>query len=102
MPELPEVETIIQELNDSHLLGSCILRAEVFWHRSIGTPAVHQFLHCIKNQKIVKIIRKGKYIIFHLSDGYLVVHLRMTGLSCLHRCIRLILIFLFHAFNIPM
>ena len=79
MPELPEVETIVLELNESHLVGKKILRAEVFWNRTIATPAVHQFLQTIEHQKILKITRQGKYIVFHLSGGYLLVHLRMTG-----------------------
>lgn len=79
MPELPEVETIVRELNDSNILGKKILKAEVSWNRTIATPSVDQFLEKIKNQKILKITRLGKYIAFHLSLGYLLVHLRMTG-----------------------
>lgn len=79
MPELPEVETIVLEMNESHLIGKKILWAEVFWQRTIGTPSVPQFLQTIEHQKILKITRQGKYIVFHLSEGYLLVHLRMTG-----------------------
>lgn len=79
MPELPEVETIVLELNQSHLTGKNILQGAVFWDRTIGIPTVDQFLQTIKNQKILKIHRLGKYIVFHLSTGYLLVHLRMTG-----------------------
>lgn len=79
MPELPEVETIVQELNESHLIGKKFLRATVYWNRTISTPAIHQFLETIQRQNILTIYRHGKYIIFHLSEGYLLVHLRMTG-----------------------
>lgn len=79
MPELPEVETIVQELNQSHLAGKNILQAEIFWNRTIATPTIQQFLQIIQKQKILKICRQGKYIVFHLSEGYLLVHLRMTG-----------------------
>lgn len=79
MPELPEVEIIVQELNASHLIGKKILKAEVFWNRTIATPSVRQFLKEIEGQDMLKIIRQGKYIVFHLSDGYLLIHLRMTG-----------------------
>lgn len=79
MPELPEVETIVLELIESQLIGKKILRAEVFWNRTIATPEFQQFLQAIEHQKILKMTRQGKYIIFHLSGGYLVVHLRMTG-----------------------
>lgn len=79
MPELPEVETIVLELKQSKLVGKKILQGEVFWNRTITTPLVDQFLHTIKNQTILNIHRQGKYIIFHLSAAYLLVHLRMTG-----------------------
>ncbi len=79
MPELPEVETIVTELNESHLLGKKILRAAVFWNPTIDTLSACQFSQAIKDQKIIRISRQGKYIVFHLSEGYLLVHLRMTG-----------------------
>ena len=79
MPELPEVETIVRELNESHLADKKILDVTVFWNRTIAVPAVDQFLKTIKQQKILKIQRLGKYIVFQLSEGYLLVHLRMTG-----------------------
>lgn len=79
MPELPEVETIVLELNQSHLAGKKILRGEVFWNNTIETPSVNKFLQTLKHQKIIKIYRQGKYIVFHLSEAYLLVHLRMTG-----------------------
>lgn len=79
MPELPEVETIVRELNQSHLVGKKILQGAVFWDRTIAIPSVDQFLQTIKNQTILKIHRQGKYIVFHLSAAYLLVHLRMTG-----------------------
>jgi formamidopyrimidine-DNA glycosylase len=79
MPELPEVETIVLELNASHLVGKTILKGEVFWNRTITLPQVDEFLQTIKGQQILKITRQGKHIIFHLSEGYLIVHLRMTG-----------------------
>lgn len=79
MPELPEVETIVLELNESNLIGRKILKVEVFWDRTIKTPTIHEFLQTIQKQQILKITRQGKYIVFHLSGGFLLVHLRMTG-----------------------
>lgn len=79
MPELPEVATIVKELNHSRLVGKKILRAEVFWNPTIETPELDAFLEAIQKQQILSIDRLGKYIVFHLSDAYLLVHLRMTG-----------------------
>lgn len=79
MPELPEVETIVRELNEVGLIGLQILRADIFWNRSIGFPTPEIFLKQICGQKIRQISRRGKYIVFTLSQGTLLVHLRMTG-----------------------
>lgn len=79
MPELPEVETIVRELNASHLIHKKIVKAEVFWERTVATPSASQFLQEIEQQEVIQITRLGKYIVFQLSRGYLFVHLRMTG-----------------------
>lgn len=79
MPELPEVETIVQELNQHRLVGLRIEKSEIFWDRTVAIPTVDQFLERIKNQQILRIVRQGKYIVFYLSEGFLLVHLRMTG-----------------------
>ncbi len=79
MPELPEVETIVRELNQSNLVGKKILKADIFWPRTVATPSVPKFLQAIENQEILKVFRQGKYIVFQLSRGFLLIHLRMTG-----------------------
>lgn len=79
MPELPEVETIVRELGESNLIGLAIQNAMVHWPRSLARPDPATFCYQIKGQKIVNIIRRGKYLLFTLSQDYLIVHLRMTG-----------------------
>ena len=79
MPELPEVETIVRELRQEHLIGLKIVRATILWSRSIQTPDPDSFCQQIASQKISDITRRGKYIVFTLSKGILLVHLRMTG-----------------------
>lgn len=79
MPELPEVETIVRELCASHVVGSKIKNVIVFWPRTIAMPAVADLCSRLSNQVIVNISRRGKFIIFTLSEGTLLVHLRMTG-----------------------
>lgn len=80
MPELPEVETIARELRETQLIGKTIDRAVVFWERSIANLIPKQFSKEIKNKTIQNITRRGKYLVFTLSDGWtLLVHLRMTG-----------------------
>lgn len=79
MPELPEVETITRELREGGLIGVRILKAEVFWPRTIAEPSLTDFCSRIINQKICSINRRGKYIVFGLSHDTLLIHLRMTG-----------------------
>lgn len=79
MPELPEVETIVRELSNSSLTGKTIVRAKVFWERTISVLSANDFSLKIKNQKIKAIKRLGKWLVFELSESILYVHLRMTG-----------------------
>ncbi len=79
MPELPEVETIVRELRTSNLVGRKIMRAEVYWGRSIAIPAAPAFCQQIEGQAICDITRRGKLIVFRFTQDFLLVHLRMTG-----------------------
>lgn len=78
MPELPEVETIARELQES-LVGSKIKKAEIFWERTIAAPDVATFCQQIAEQQILKVDRRAKFIQLSLTDFTLLVHLRMTG-----------------------
>jgi len=80
MPELPEVETLVRDLNSSALVGSTILTAQVTWPRSIATPSLPQFLLGIQGKKVAKVSRRAKFIVIHFTDSErLLIHLRMTG-----------------------
>lgn len=79
MPELPEVETVRRTL-ESRLAGLNITDVQILTSKVIKTPAPEQFKDIILNKKIMKINRRGKYLIIELSEKYvLLVHLRMTG-----------------------
>lgn len=80
MPELPEVQTIVDGLIRASIVGKRIQQASVFWPKIIATSSAGQFTRRIKNKRIINIYRRGKFIVFNLSDGiFLAVHLRMTG-----------------------
>lgn len=79
MPELPEVETIVREMRSAGLVGKVIERAVIFWDRSISELSSLEFKKCIEHQTIKDIDRRGKFIIFSLTNETLLVHLRMTG-----------------------
>lgn len=76
MPELPEVETYARGLRP--LIGRTFQGARVFWPRSV--PTGPDLLDArIRGQSIQDVTRRGKYIVFTLTDDYLLVHLKMTG-----------------------
>ena len=97
MPELPEVETITQNLREGKtksarllreaptraeelsVVGKTITEAQVLWHRTLATPSESEFYARIIGQKIEDVRRRGKYLVFHLSNDILLVHLRMSG-----------------------
>jgi len=74
MPELPEVETIVRELRQK-LRGETFTGLKIFWSRTF----VNDQNMALPGQQIKSVERKGKYIIFQLSEGFLIIHLRMTG-----------------------
>lgn len=79
MPELPEVETIVRELNASHLIGKKIIAVKVFWDRTIAFPIPTEFSSQMKGQVIRGISRRGKFIVVTFDHETLLIHLRMTG-----------------------
>lgn len=79
MPELPEVETIKNELLP-HVLGRTIKSVDIYWDKMVKQPSVEEFSTRIIGQKITGLSRRGKYLFFHLSGGeVLVMHMKMTG-----------------------
>jgi len=80
MPELPEVETTVSQLN-KEVLGRKILDCIVETKKLIKKPkSIQAFRKQIKGAKIEKIWRRGKNIIFELSNKkFLLVHLKLTG-----------------------
>lgn len=80
MPELPEVQTIVDHLNQAHLVGCTITAVRVYWPKTIAEMDSHRFCLTVKGTKIQKITRRGKYIVLDLSCHLTVlIHLRMTG-----------------------
>jgi formamidopyrimidine-DNA glycosylase len=79
MPELPEVETIKNELAP-HIVGHSITGVTLFWPGVVRQPSVEEFRSRLSGHKITGISRRGKYLFVKLSSSeILVIHLRMTG-----------------------
>jgi len=78
MPELPEVQTIIDDLNQT-ILNKKIKKVDILLSRIVkGTNK--SFRDILEKNSFESINRRGKYIIISLkSNEFLVIHLRMTG-----------------------
>ena len=78
MPELPEVQTIIGDLNRK-IKGDTIVDFWTGWKKSIRTPLA-KFSKEIRGRKILSASRIGKNIFLNLSGGKTIyIHLKMTG-----------------------
>ena len=80
MPELPEVETTVKELQ-KRVLGWTFVNIWSDFKKQIKKPEnFEQFKKEIKNKKIKKVRRRGKNILFDLSKNKtLLIHQKLTG-----------------------
>jgi formamidopyrimidine-DNA glycosylase len=79
MPELPEVETVVRELNRA-LPGHRIEKVDVFRKDALGRVRPKAFASALQGKIFGKVGRHGKFLLFGLEpEGFLVAHLRMTG-----------------------
>ena len=85
MPELPEVETIVRGLRQGSaerggsVVGKTIARVSVRWPRHIARPSPRALKLALPGQTIRAVTRRGKYLVFPLTDGVLLIHLKMSG-----------------------
>jgi formamidopyrimidine-DNA glycosylase len=78
MPELPEVETTVRKLRGK-VRGRRIERFGATWPRQVS-PSIARVRRAVVGRKIERLSRRGKYIVFHLDDGsVLLLHLGMSG-----------------------
>ena len=78
MPELPEVETVRNTLKNQ-ILNKQIIDVKIYYPGIIENTSTEEFINSLKNQIIIDILRKGKYLIFILNKGSIISHLRMEG-----------------------
>lgn len=79
MPELPEVQTIITDLNKK-IKGDTITDFWSDWKKAIKNISVEKFKREIRGRKILEAKRIGKNIFINLSGNKTVyIHLKMTG-----------------------
>lgn len=79
MPELPEVETIKNDLRP-YLSGRTIVDVTITCPKAIIIPSPEEFQREISGQTIMDIQRRGKYLIFPLKgQDFLIMHMKMSG-----------------------
>jgi formamidopyrimidine-DNA glycosylase len=79
MPELPEVETIKNELAP-HIIGHTVAGVTLFDDKIVRQPSAEEFCSRLMGQRIRGVGRRGKYLSLDLANGEaLIIHLKMTG-----------------------
>lgn len=76
MPELPEVETSRRGI-EPHVVGATILHAVVRNGR-LRWP-VSDEIHALGDKLILSVQRRAKYLLLELADGWIIIHLGMSG-----------------------
>lgn len=79
MPELPEVETVKNELKP-HIIGRSIRGVALLWEGIVREPASTEFRYRLTGREITGLTRRGKYLLASLnSREWLIIHLKMSG-----------------------
>lgn len=78
MPELPEVENVKNGLKEL-IVGKTVVDVRVLWSNIIAEPSISDFQNNLRGQKIEDIQRRGKFLLFVMTDYVMISHLRMEG-----------------------
>ncbi|MBU2101435.1 bifunctional DNA-formamidopyrimidine glycosylase/DNA-(apurinic or apyrimidinic site) lyase [Patescibacteria group bacterium] len=79
MPELPEVQTIVDDLSQK-VVGQTIIDFWTDWPKAINPSSPTSFKKGVRGLKIIKIERRGKNILIYLTGNkLLLIHQKMTG-----------------------
>lgn len=77
MPELPEIETILNGLKphlENNMIQEVIVRSS-----QLRWPIPSDLNQNLKGQKILHLSRRGKYLVIEVTSGTLLIHLGMSG-----------------------
>jgi formamidopyrimidine-DNA glycosylase len=80
MPELPEVQTTVDDLLKLRILGRAVKQVTVTWPAVTGNASGQNLTNLLGQKKFAHILRRGKYILFQFDNGrQSLLHLRMSG-----------------------
>ncbi|MFT6986874.1 MAG: formamidopyrimidine-DNA glycosylase [Psychromonas sp.] len=77
MPELPEVETSRRGISP-HLINQPVVDV-ILRHTQLRWKIPEYLLTYIKNEQLISIDRRAKYLLFNFATGTLLIHLGMSG-----------------------
>lgn len=77
MPELPEVETTLRGITP-HINQQIVTKINIF-NPQLRWPVNTTLPKILKNQKLLQILRRGKYLVLLFDKGALLLHLGMSG-----------------------
>ncbi len=80
MPELPEVETVVNGLKDL-LVGHTIAQVKVY-QPQLRYPVPVQLPALLSQQQVVSFERRAKYMLLKVETGTVLIHLGMSGSLC--------------------
>ncbi len=80
MPELPEVETVVRYIRPK-IVGNIIneVAPQNDYDKVLATHLPQRFNKLAVGKRIIAVERRGKYIVLNLNNGFILIHLRMTG-----------------------
>lgn len=78
MPELPEVETVRRELEDVIGKGAVFTGIKLL-RPDLRDPIPKKKIEKLRGEKLLRVRRRAKYLLFDFASGTLISHLGMTG-----------------------
>jgi len=77
MPELPEVETTRRGITP-HILGQKVVDV-IVREKKLRWPVPANLAELLKNDSVMEVGRRGKYLLIKFNGGVLMIHLGMSG-----------------------
>ncbi|WP_309301475.1 DNA-formamidopyrimidine glycosylase family protein, partial [Burkholderia mallei] len=77
MPELPEVEVTRRGI-EPFVAGRRVERVDVRT-AMLRWPVPAGFAEMLRSREVLRVERRGKYLLFEVDAGWFIVHLGMTG-----------------------
>lgn len=77
MPELPEVETTLRGIAP-HVVGQKVTQIVIRQPR-LRWPIPAELTELVTGRRLVKAVRRGKYLLLDFGNGHALIHLGMSG-----------------------